>query len=379
MINLMSTTNFRISILCDLPSDKIAHIHSFFPFSLDVIHSVIELKEKFSEIDFLIVLHSDKEVIEHTFNFIRNHKTKQYIILCFGNGDTIDAQIFKKALKSNVDDYYLAPIDFSNICNKIKQKIVKKNTTRQLCKVKELPDNELLKMYETVFTQMIEFYNGSIQKSGIRITHPLTQKDTKQLVHSLNYNKSFLATIKIQKLNLILNNYYHSIFTENFKVRIKTIKEFVDTMLQDFLIHNADQTIIPQLNEKVSLKFKHDSLNMQYEGRLITSMLMILLELELKIMGCFYKKNIQSRIFKKSKDLRNDTLHLMMASSADKLNNLTSSVNSKYSNANKLFDLLRNAQTYDDFKIQKYINLIDRKGDPLDELKQFLIMQSNMF
>lgn len=295
--------------------------------------------------------------------YINTNKHNQKILATMTkeHGPIVDA------IENKVNDFLFLPIDndFStNLLIKFEEFDRDINLLYKVYKIKSFDSIEM-----TLFERR-EFYNQHFNRK-FNETFMFFLRVLENILNNNSENKKYVL-FKDE-----LYHYFNSLIEQDIYERQSYISNFSLKMLYLTNHDRIEDTILSPLIDDVIIEFKEIYGKEQWVDNFIDK-IKLLFELEIKYIGLTLKYYIQQTFKKKERDLYSNSLHFLMSSSSDKLNNYANSIELDLGLFRKPIEILENKFCENSAKTDKLIEKLKNKH-PLDKFKEFLQKQSKIF
>jgi len=324
-------------------------------FSIIHIRTFRDLKVNFNHSSIIFLNINSDEFYNNILLYIRENKHNQKILTTINKKDTF---LLLESIEHKVTEFIFKPINQEELKLKFEEFDRELNFMSKVYKIRSLESKDLKK-------EINQFY----QKDLIIINTFFTKFEA-VLKNILNFSKYNLYRIE-------LLSYFSDFVTQNKDERLSYISDFALDMLYRSNYDRIEDSMIRPIIEEIIVEFKEIYGKENWAENFIDK-IRIFFEMEIRLMGLNLKYEIQQRLKDKERDLHSNSLHILMSSSSDKLNNYVSVIDSKCYAVNRLIKLTDDENTLPEKK-EKAMIAIKSKGMPLNEFKDFLKKQSKIF
>lgn len=331
-------------------------------FEILKIRTFKDFKSHFNNHHIIFIYLKNSLYFSAVLNYINNNKHNQKILAAMSkeHGPIADA------IENKVNDFLFLPItdEFAtNLLIKFEEFDRDINLLYKVYKIKSLDSVSI------ILKERKDFYSKNIN-----------QEFNKLFIFFLKVLENILNNSSLSNYYLFkddLYNYFVSLTSLSLYDRTKYIESFALKMLYLTNYDRIENTILSPLIDEVIVEFKEIYGKEQWVDNFIDK-IKILFELEIKFIGITLKIFIQNAHKRKERDLYSNSLHFLMSSSADKLNNYANEISIDLGLFKKPLDMLQNTIPKDQTKINKLIKILENKK-PLENFEKFLNKQSKIF
>lgn len=329
-------------------------------FNIVKISTFKDLKVNFNnfQIIFLNISNQNDLYFINILKYIKENKHDQKILATIDKKDT---WLLLECITNKVNDFIFMPFD-DGFNEKVRFKFEEfdreLNFMSKIYNIKSLDLRSLKK-------ELNYFYQNDISKIN---------------EHFAEYEsvlKIILNTEKYSEFRDDLLDYFSSFIIQDRQERLNYINNFALEMLYRSNNDRIEDNMIRPVIEDLIVEFKEIYGKVQWSANFL-DLIKMFFEIEIKIMGLNLKYEIQKRLKDKERELHSNSLHFLMSSSSDKLNNYANIIDGKLYAVDRLMKMYDD-ENVDEVKLKKGINGVKAKGDPLDEFQKFLKNQSKLF
>lgn len=162
-----------------------------------------------------------------------------------------------------------------------------------------------------------------------------------------------------------LYEYYLGLLHYDLNKRMNLLEELSNKFIYKYYANFPENEILRPINKFFIEQLKHYTKDYKLNFRLVT-FLELLFDIELKFIGITIKDLTSKKLIKKTNSIIENTIHILMSSSSDKLGNLVNSIDEKYW-------FLQN------YVSSEYNKELSNMEVPISNLTKHLDLQSRLF
>ena len=332
-------------------------------YKYDVIHiteaSQIELYYIEKKSNYLIIDSLDNDKIYK--DIIKRFSNKPHLSIISIVNETNFEQI-KYNLQNEIYKTYLNKLEPEKISLDIDTHNRKDNFSTWQNAIKNMEKSKV-EFEQILFYRNYMKFIKTIDKTYVNLIEELF--DTDEVLNELVHKYKLLKLNLVEELLVLLKSYFLDLLQSNIGKRREHIKFIVKGLVNKYYSYKPEneilipifKIIVKKLKEKISCKKNH--------FRIIT-MLEILIEIELRYIGLNIMNMVSNQIDKKTSSIVENTIHIFMSSTSDKLGNYINNISHEYMYLKKL---KKKNMEYD----------IDSLDKPFNKFVDFLDNQSRLF
>lgn len=322
-------------------------------FEVTQIRTFKDLKVNFNHFSIIFLNIEDDLFYGNILLYIRENKHDQKILTTIDKKDTF---LLLESIEHKVTEFIFFPIDKGELKLKLESFDRELNFMTKVYKIRSLETKDLKK-------ELNQFYQNDL----------IIIMDKFKPFESVL--KNILNSSKYDVYRIELLTYFSDFVIQDRYERVAYVNDFALDMLYRSNYDRIEDTMIRPVVEDVIVEFK-ELYGKEPWAENFVDKIRLFFEMEIRLMGLNLKYGIQQRLKDKERELHSNSLHILMSSSSDRLNNYVSIIDSKEYAVNKLLSMDENT---DPDKKDKILKAIISKGRPLEDFQEFLKKQSKIF
>lgn len=235
------------------------------------------------------------------------------------------------------------------------------NHSSWLQRLKNMCIDEVKKEYQLFNTRKFQFIKSNEIKMRIFLeqTVKTIKKDSLPKYDKLDEFNLY------EELLFDLSEYYLGLMHIDLNYRICFLENLSNKFIYKYYANFPENEILRPINKYFIEQIKHFSKDYKLNFRLVT-FLELLFDIELKFIGITIKDLTSKKLIKKTNSVIENTIHILMSSSSDKLGNFVNCIDEKYW-------YLQN------FVKSEYCKELSTLESPIKDLTKHLELQSKLF
>jgi len=305
-------------------------------------------------------------------NFVLQAKNENNNLIIIPVIKESEPQHFIQSAKLDVPNVYLYPLDIYELAKKLDSYNKFKNFSAALHGLKTL-NREKLEMEQQEFYKISFHFMKS--KEEMLLNHICKQLKENELVKNTLYNNEKLVNIELfSLLTSELLEYFTCLFNINISERREYLDQFGKRLLNNYFSNTPEEEILRPMIHVILREFKI-LYNHEVWIEELCEKLEFFFEIELKYVGTLLKRLIPQRVNEKTSSIIENTIHILMSSSADTLGNFANNSETKSILMGRMISQYESSCP----KLERTIKSIKSAGTPIVDLIHFLKKQSKLF
>lgn len=383
-LSLKNEADFNIIYVSDKNKNRLTSIDT--PYNFINTGLFKEFKLNFNLADIIIVDIEEELYFNTIVDYIIQNKFKQKIICTIDKGNKEKVyNLVEKGFK----DFLFLPIDKTELNHRINTYYRDDNFVKSIYKMKSMEIEDINKQRYGFYNNKMYFTNHQLKKDVIEYNKTIAMKNDKfannpTAMDLLNFKgKEFTLIYKTvinsykcsDEIKSTIVQYFNMFLFQEVESREYYLESFANSILFIGQEDRPEETFVKDIINNIISELK-EIYDKEYWVDDYIEKLTLILELELRSIGLCLKYQIQSMFREKQKNIQKNSLHYLMSSSADRLNNYLNNVDVK---DNRVKNLIKNFDIWDEEKKRKAIENIKKQENCVEEFKTFLQKQSKMF